>query len=280
MCALYAFMRVCDDLGDDPQASTDEKAGNLRDWRRQLHEALAGADRRLEKSGKRKVESGQSPIGNPHFAIPDSRAVFPALADVVGRYEIPRDYLCDVIDGVEADLQPREFETFEDLSHYCYQVAGAVGLCCLHVWGYRDDRAIPRAIDCGTAFQLTNILRDVGEDAAMGRVYLPREDLQRFQFTAGDLLARTCDDRFRRLMKFEVDRARDYYALAAQLREYLHPPGRPIFSAMLKTYRGLLDEIERRDYDVFARRISLSRWRKLRIALGAFVRHRLLRLGR
>ena len=182
-----------------------------------------------------------------------------------------------MIDGVESDLQPRSFATFDDLSRYCYQVAGAVGLCCVHIWGFRDERAIPRAIDCGTAFQLTNILRDLGEDAAMGRVYLPAEDLQRFGVTASDLAEHRRGERFTELMRFQVDRARSFYEKSRELFDYLERPGKPILAAMLRIYGGVLDEIERRGYDVFTRRVSLSRGKKLRIALGAVLRYRVFR---
>lgn len=249
MCVLYAFMRICDDIGDDDGLPIAERSRRLAEWRDGLQRALEGDCSRHE--------------------------LFPALAELVGRYRIPPEHLLTVIDGVESDLDSPVFETFDDLSRYCYQVAGAVGLCCIHVWGFRDGRAIERAVDCGVAFQLTNILRDLGEDAAMGRIYLPREDLERFGYTADDIAAHRRDDRFRELMRFEVDRARSYYRRAEELFDQLEPAGRPIFSAMLRIYGGLLREIEGRDYDVYSRRISLSRWRKLRIALGAIVRHRL-----
>jgi 15-cis-phytoene synthase len=248
MCALYGFMRVCDDLGDEPGIDVETKAAKLRSWREGLARALHG-------------DCG-------------GHEVFPALRDVVERYAIPAEYLHAVIDGVESDLRPRSFETFDELLRYCYQVAGAVGLCCVHIWGFRGERAIPLAIDCGTALQLTNILRDLGEDAAMGRVYLPREDLARFGVTAADLAIHRRDDRFIELMRFEVARARTYYANARELFGFLERPGRPILAAMLRIYGGLLDEIERSGYDVFTRRVSLSRGRKLRIALRAMVWYR------
>ena len=133
-----------------------------------------------------------------------------------------------------------------------------------------------RAIDCGTAFQLTNILRDVGEDAAAGRVYLPADDLQRFGVTVEDLIAQRCDDRFRSLMAFEAGRAKSFYTLAEQLLSCLEPHGRPIMKAMLQLYGGLLNEIERRQFDVFRQHVSLPRWRKLWIAADALIHQKLL----
>jgi phytoene synthase len=253
MCALYSFMRITDDLGDSA-APAATRAAQLASWRVALLAANDGG-----------------PGGHP---------VLPALVDVVRRYGIPVRYLLDVIAGVEMDLMPAAYQTFAELNRYCYHVAGAVGLACIHLWGFHDPRALETAVDCGTAFQLTNILRDLGEDAALGRIYLPAEDLDRFQIAPDELVVADrnglCrDDRFGRLMQFEVERTREYYARARALFGYLDPPGKPILETMLRIYGGLLDEIERRQYDVFSRRVSLSRGRKLLIAGDVLVRHKL-----
>jgi phytoene synthase len=250
MCALYAFMRVTDDLGDDLQKSLADRQSALVKWRSALLSALAGS--------------------------PGEHPLLPALADLAARKQIPSEYLIAVIEGVEMDLNLKGFETFEELSHYCYHVAGAVGLCCIHVWGFEGAEALPLAVDCGMAFQLTNILRDMGEDAAMGRVYLPREELDRFGYQADDILAHRRDERFQELMAFQVARAREYYARANGLFPMLKPSGRPIYKAMLRIYGGLLDEIERRGYDVYTERIRLPRWWKLWVSLDAIIRYRWL----
>lgn len=247
MCVLYAFMRITDDLGDNDQPAP-LRAQALAEWRTQFLEAVRGT--------------------------PTNHPALPAVADLVARYKIPVEHLLAVITGVEMDLGPVAIDTFEQLSRYCYHVAGAVGLACIHVWGFHDDRAIAAAIDCGTALQLTNILRDIREDAALGRVYIPREDLEQFNCTAEDLATGIPDERFTRLMQFETARAREYYARAAVLFDYLDPPGKPILDTMLRIYGGLLDEIERRQFDVFSRRVSLSHSRKLLIAAGAVMRHK------
>lgn len=251
MCVLYAFMRVTDDLGDNDEP-LEKRRADLAAWRDRLLVACEGA-----------------PCDHP---------VLPAVADIVHRYAIPVKYLMDVIRGVEMDLRPVTFETFAELADYCYHVAGAVGLSCIHLWGFHDERALGAAVDCGTALQLTNILRDLREDAAMGRIYLPQEDLERFEFT-GDDLARGCrDERFRQLMHFEVTRTEEYYAKARALFEYLDPPGKPILETMLRIYGGLLEKIRDAGYDVFSRRVELSGYRKLCIAGGVLVRHKVRRL--
>jgi phytoene synthase len=255
MCVLYAFMRLSDDLGDDEaQRPLADRQTALDAWRTSLSRAVEG-----------------DVAAHP---------VFPALHDIVLRYQIPPDYLFAVVDGVSMDLESVRFQAFSELAEYCYRVAGVVGLCCIHIWGFRDPRALPVAVSCGLAFQLTNILRDLKEDALLNRVYLPQEDLDRFGYTHADLAAGCRDPRFAELMRFEVARARGYYAEARQLFDYLEPAGRPILGTMLKIYGGLLDEIERRDYDVFSTRVRLSTWRKMGFAAQGILRQHWLRLSR
>jgi phytoene synthase len=241
MCALYAFMRVADDLSDGPEP-VPEKRVLLDDWRRRLDAALAGS-----------------------FSHP----LHPAFHHTVTTYGIPRQYLIDVLDGVCMDLEPVRYATFADLYPYCYRVASAVGLSCIHIWGFERPEAKGYAESAGVAFQLTNILRDLAEDAARGRVYLPREDLERFGYGEDQLRRGERDDNFRRLMRFEVERARSYYEAARPLAGLLRPAGRAVYLVMARTYRGLLEAIEKRDYDVFSTRVRLSRWHKLWLALQA-----------
>ena len=207
---------------------------------------------------------------------PNDRVLAP-LADVVARHGIPHDYLLAVLDGIRDDLDFCGFETFEQLERYCYRVAGAVGLCCIHIWGFQGEQAVGQAIDCGLAFQLTNILRDLGEDADRGRVYLPAEDLRRFGYSAEDIAARRRGGAFEALMAFEVSRAQECYRRARQLFGSLDPAGRPIYAAMLGIYGGLLRTIERRRFDVYTSRVRLPKWRKLLIAWNALVRYGWLR---
>jgi phytoene synthase len=242
MCALYAFMRVADDLTDGPEAAA-EKSLALAEWRRQLDAALAGAY---------------------------SHRLHPAFHHTIEQYGIPRRYLDDVLDGVGMDLVTDRYDTFADLYRYCYRVASAVGLACIHIWGFREERAKSYAESAGIALQLTNILRDLGEDAARGRVYLPREDLERFGYSVADLEQGRRDERFRALMRFQVERACGYYEAATPLADLLDPAGKAVFLVMLRTYRGLLEAIVRCDYDVFRRRVRLSRLHKLWLAAQVF----------
>lgn len=243
MCVLYAFMRLSDDLGDEPGRSAEQRRGELTHWRQALRAA--------------------------HGGVPAEHPLWPAFADICRRFALPLEALEAVLDGVERDLEPQPIVTFAELEQYCYCVAGAVGVCCIHLWGFRGEDAIPRAIDCGTALQLTNILRDLSEDAGLGRIYLPREDLHRFDYSEDDLRRGVCNDEFRELMRFQVDRARSYYRRAEELFPLVEPVGRPILRTMLKIYGGLLHEIERRRFDVYHSRVRLPRWKKLWFAASS-----------
>jgi phytoene synthase len=241
MCALYAFMRIADDLSDEPN-SVEHKRTSLAEYRRQYHDCLNG-----------KFE----------------RPLHAALHHIMTTYRIPPEYPEAVLDGVEMDLTTTHYATFGELYQYCYRVASAVGLSCIHIWRFDDPQAPVLAEKAGVALQLTNILRDLSEDASRGRVYLPTEDLQRFGYDETMLAQGLRNDSFRKLMQFEVERAQHYYAESAGLMRMLPPPGRAVFQVMFRTYRGLLDAIVARDFDVFSQRVRLSRWRKLQLVLQA-----------
>jgi 15-cis-phytoene synthase len=241
-CAVYAFMRYCDDISDG-DASRGTKQAQLREWRSQLDAAFAGGTQ-----------------GNP---------ILPAFRDTVNHFSIPAQYFHWIIDGAEMDLDIAQYETFADLCKYCFNVASAVGLVCLQIFGFSDERARQYAEKCGIAFQLTNILRDVKEDAENGRMYLPMEDLRKFEYTADELRRGVVDERFRNLMRFEAQRAREYYAAARNLMPLVDGSSRPSLWAMIEIYERILDRIEQQQYDVFRNRIRLASTEKISIALRA-----------
>jgi len=241
MCAIYAFMRYCDDLSDEPGASR----GAVEQWRAELEDALRG-----------------------RFS---DHPVWPAFHHTVRRFGIPHDYFRQMIDGIASDLEPRRIETFDELYQYCYRVASVVGLTIIHIFGFDTRSALPLAEKCGVAFQLTNILRDIREDAEKGRIYIPAEDLRRFGVTEEDLRAGRRDEPFLRLMRFEAARARQYYNESAPLLDLIHPRSKSSLQALIAIYSRLLERIEGTNYDVFSRRVRLSLFEKSWIVVRAFV---------
>jgi len=242
MCAVYAFMRYCDDLSDEPGATREP----LDRWRTALDQALGG-------------QYGGHPA-------------LPAFHDTVLRYSIPHSYFYEMIDGVSSDLQPRCMQTFDQLYRYCYQVASVVGLTTIHIFGFDSPQALPLAEKCGVAFQLTNILRDVREDVERGRIYLPQEDLTRFGVAVDDLKRGKPASQFIELMRFEAARARDYYKESKPLLGMVHARSRASLWALIEIYSRLLAKIEASDYDVLSRRIALSTVEKSWIVIRAALR--------
>ncbi len=259
MIALYAFMRRTDDLVDNPEPS-HLRSQALTHWRAALDHALVGA---VEPPTALASAADQY----QHQREPPDELLLPAVAETVRRYQIPPCHLRAVIDGVEMDLQCRRYETFDQLRVYCERVASAVGLACIHIWGYRSEEAFEPARFAGIALQLTNILRDLRDDAAEDRVYLPMEDLRACDYSVEDLLRGVADERFARLMAFEIDRAEDFYRRAMALWDLLEPDGRRVFGAMTAVYYALLRRIRRRPADVLHRRVRPGRMEKLRIGL-------------
>jgi phytoene synthase len=241
MCAIYAFMRYCDDLSDEPGATR----APMERWRAELEDALQG-----------------------RFS---NHPVWPAFHHTVRRFGIPHEYFRQMIDGVTSDLEPRSFETFDELYRYCYQVASVVGLTIIHIFGFDTRSALPLAEKCGVAFQLTNILRDIREDAGLGRIYIPAEDLRRFRVSAEDLRSGQRTQEFVDLMRFEAARARSYYKESAPLLDLVHPRSRSSLWALISIYSRLLERIEGTGYDVFSRRVRLSLFEKSWIVVRAMV---------
>jgi phytoene synthase len=244
--AVYAFCRFVDDIADDQDRR--DPAALLARWREELQLVYGGAP--------------THPIGC-------------ALADAVQRFALPQEYFLDLIRGVEMDLTRQRYATFDELYQYCYRVASTVGLVCIEIFGYQRPSARDYAIDLGIAFQLTNILRDVLEDARRGRIYLPLEDLHRFDCTEAELLTGRYSPRVGALMAFECGRARAYYLRA---RGALAPEDRGSLAAaeaMRSIYERLLDRIEARHFDVFGPKVTLPRYEKVTLALAAWGRSQL-----
>ncbi len=233
--AVYAFARLADDIADsaEPNARKQEQLHELRD---DLRNAFAGASR---------------------------GPALEALAHASREFGIAPSLLEQLIDGVEMDLAPRRYETFDDLREYCYLVASVVGLICIEIFGYADPRAREGAVELGMGMQLTNILRDVREDAEAGRVYLPQEDLRRFGYSEDELMRGVVNDGFIALMRFEARRARGYFDASGKALDYLSPRSRACPAVLHALYLRLLERIELRRYDVYSQRVALSSAEKI-----------------
>jgi phytoene synthase len=251
MCAIYAFFRYSDDVSDE-DGDGAVKADRMMRWKAGLDSALAG-------------EYGDSQI-------------LPAFHNTVQQYSIPSRYFYELIDGTEMDLITSRYATFQDLHRYCYLVASVVGFVCINVWGFDavDGKAMEYAEACGLAFQLTNILRDVNEDAQRDRIYLPHEDLKRFSVTEEQILNGEITAQFKSLMQFECERARLYYREAEKLIPLIDPAGRPTYQIMIRIYRGILDSIERNRFDVHSKRARVSTPKKLGIVAQAWLGSRFM----
>jgi squalene synthase HpnC/squalene synthase HpnD len=241
LCALYAFMRLVDDAADQPGSVASKQRGLAR-WRALMDAAYAG-----DVAG---------------------HAILPAFADTCSRFSIPSRYFHDLISGAEMDLTEPSYATFDRLREYCYRVAGAVGLTCIHVFGFQDQRAPDVAESLGIAFQLTNILRDLKADYEMGRVYLPQDDLERFSIRP-DELAGPITPRLAELMEFQADRAWKFYDEGAEIVGLVERDSRGALWALARTYSSLLGRIEARDFDVFSSRVRLSAAEKFGILVRA-----------
>jgi 15-cis-phytoene synthase len=277
MEALYAFMRHTDDIVDAQPDQSDpfgppihQRRSQLHRWRTALENALAEKDVPAADPCRLSIPPATEPD-----SIGDS--LLPALADAVRTYHIPAEHLYAVLDGVEMDLDRRRYETFDDLQQYCRRVASAVGLASIHIWGFRGqgtaegDAAFEPARQAGIALQLTNILRDLKPDADADRVYLPLEDFRSSNYSIEELKYGVVNDAFFRLVKLEIDRAKELYREGARLMNFLHRDGQRIFVLMMVAYVMLLKKIERRPSDILSRHIKLNKLDWLR-ASGWIIR--------
>ena len=255
--AVYAFMRRADDISDDPSVPPEQRRVKLDEWMNALRRVVAG-------------ERTDDPV------------LF-AVADAQRRFKIPLELLEQLVQGTEMDLplveaavdgtSPKvQYETFQQLYDYCYHVASVVGLVCIRIFGYRDPRAEELAEHTGVAFQLTNIIRDVKEDAAMGRLYLPQEDLARFDLSSAVLGNGSAAVRLRPVLELEAHRARDFYQDAEELLPLIDDDSQPALWTLVEIYRRLLEKIAARNYDVFSERVRLSTAEKLAVLGRGFLR--------
>ena len=263
IAALYAFMRLVDNVADDGDDLAAKQRG-LAKWRAALDEAIGGYGAFVDGSSALELESAPSRASD----------VLPALADTMRRFNMPARYLHDQISGAEMDLTVHSYPTFDRLREYCYRVAGTVGLTCTHIFGFKDPRALDLAEKLGLAFQLTNIIRDVNEDAERGRVYLPDEDLARFNVSPQDFSKTEGTLGIRELLRFEADRAFQLYEEGSELLDLIDADSRGTLWLLIHTYNALLARIESLDFAVFGERIRLSKAEKmLFIARARFGRH-------
>lgn len=246
MCAIYCFLRKLDDLADEPDPEAQSRADRFAPCREILNFAFG------------KIQQNADPIA-------------PAFADAVRTFQIPREDFDEAIRGAEMDLEQNNYETYADLRIYCFRAASVVGRMCIQIFGYGDSsagraRVTQLADELGVAFQLTNILRDLREDAERGRVYLPKEDLQRFGVERSDLLAPAAGEKLRKLLAFEAERARELYEKSAPLAQLIDGRSRRSLIGMRAMYRAILQKIERLDYDVLSRPVRLTPMEKIRVA--------------
>ena len=246
MFAMYAYMRLVDDIADDDRPYR-QRLDDLEAWRVKTQAVL----------------NGQLPPGDHHL-------LWPAFLDTVHRYSIPTRVFDAIIAGQQQDLNPETFDSFEALEAYCYRVAGVVGLASIYVWGFEGgDETEALSLHRGTAFQLTNILRDLREDAGRGRVYLPRDELGEYGVTLEQLKRGEGGERFDAFMRFQIKRAQGFYEKSAELENRIDRESRPTLIAMTRIYHGLLEKISARPRRVLNERVSLSLLAKLRIGWKA-----------
>ena len=259
LSAVYAFMRHADDISDEPGVDPLLKRQKLNEW--------------LEAA--KTVFSGK-PTDDP---------VLMALGDAQKKFKIPPELFEKLVYGttLDLDIPPASAEapailcnTFADLKQYCYYVASVVGLVCIRIFGYEDSKAEFLADDCGLAFQLTNIIRDVKEDASMGRIYIPEEDLARTNLTAASFYSLLLQDaaqaqQLRPALEYEAERARKYYESAKWLMELIEEDSRAALWVLVEIYSRLLQKITDRNYDVLTERVRLTLWEKLKVLSRGFL---------
>ncbi|MGB4851584.1 MAG: presqualene diphosphate synthase HpnD [Ignavibacteria bacterium] len=246
---VYAFCRETDDIVDEENADIEKKYSKIREWRDELEKAMVSGD------------SKYSLLNN--------------LNTVINKFNIPAEPFFDLINGMEMDLKKNRYNTFNELMEYCFNAASTVGLMSIEIFGYNNPKTKDFAINLGIALQLTNILRDVKADAQKGRIYIPLEDLRRFNYNEKSLMENKYNDEFIRLMKFECDRARYFYREADS--QLSREDKGLMFAAriMEHIYFRVLNKIERNNYNVFEEKIRVSKFKKILITAGVFIKYKL-----
>lgn len=249
MNTVYAFCRQTDDIIDEGSIPDVVKFDKLRKWRIELERSLDG-----------------------HSDYP----LINKLSKTIQNFKIPLEPFFDLIKGMEMDLQKKRYLTFNDLQTYCYNVASTVGLMCIEIFGYRHNSAKDFAINLGIALQLTNILRDVKNDAEKGRIYLPKEDLVKFGYHESDVFNNIYNDNFQRMMKYQVERAREYFNAATACLNREDKKAMFAARAMQHIYYRMLNKIVDADYNVYQKKIRISTAKKVGISLGVWAKYRLV----
>lgn len=249
MNTVYAFCRKTDDIVDENSDSTDLKYEKLRKWR---------------------IEFEKSFSGNSEFALLNK------LGKTISNFNIPLDPFFELIKGMEMDLQKDRYKSFDDLQLYCYRVASTVGLMCIEIFGYKHPSTKQFAVDLGIALQMTNILRDIGKDAKNGRIYLPQEDLIKFNYSEAEIMSLIYNDNFRDLMVYESSRAKQYFNSATANLDLDDKKTMFAARAMQHIYYKMLENIIAADYDVFNNDIKVSKFEKVGIALGVWAKYNLV----
>lgn len=249
MNTVYAFCRKTDDIVDENSDSMDLKYEKLRKWR---------------------IEFEKSFSGHSEFALLNK------LGTTISNFNIPLDPFFELIKGMEMDLQKDRYKSFDDLQLYCYRVASTVGLMCIEIFGYKHPSTKQFAVDLGIALQMTNILRDIGKDAKNGRIYLPQEDLIRFNYSEQEIMSLIYNDNFRDLMVYESSRAKQYFNSATANLDLDDKKTMFAARAMQHIYYKMLEKIIAADYDVFNNDIKVSKFEKVGIALGVWAKYNLV----
>lgn len=249
MNVVYAFCRKTDDIVDETNDSQDVKYEKLRKWRIEFEKAFAG-----------------------HSEFP----LLNKLGKTISNFNIPLDPFFELIKGMEMDIQKDRYKSFDDLQLYCYRVASTVGLMCIEIFGYKHPSTKNFAVDLGIALQLTNILRDIGKDAEKGRIYLPQEDLQKFNYNESELMMKVYNNQFKELMIYESGRAKRYFNSATSHLDLEDKKTMFAARAMQHIYYKMLEKIIAADYDVFNNNIKVSKFEKVGIALGVWAKYNLV----